>query len=381
MEETKTGGFKKWIWIVVVIVIAVIIIIVSLSQKTNKQSLTYSIGAVLPLSAGAANIGVPFQQGMQQAVDEVNKAGGINGNKVVLYVEDGQFEGSKSVSAVQSLLSTHNPDVFDILFNPIAQAVSPTLKSAGKPFLHWDYSHSVISQNELAYKTGFDAESGCQMLIQYAKDHAYYSKLGVLMSKTSFNDDCLAGVKKVEPGVKEYRYQFGETDFKTYLAKANADGVSTIVFVPIDPEPVQIFKQLDNLGYPINVICATAPECIYPDVSNTVSAKVLNGTLSVDFTPATFPQSEFVKQFKMSHPKEADSSSVTWAAMGYDDATIIMKAMAKCEPGESSCIAKALGTVKNYNSIIGSNGFSNRIENLSLRVVQYLNGVWVTSQQ
>jgi len=98
-----------------------VILMISLSQRTNKQSQNYSIGAVLPLSAGAANIGVPFQKGMQQAVDEVNKAGGINGNIVALYVEDGQFEGSKSVSAVQSLLSAHNPDAFDILFDPIAQ--------------------------------------------------------------------------------------------------------------------------------------------------------------------------------------------------------------------------------------------------------------------
>lgn len=373
---------KKYMWwLVGVVAVAIIIIIVFLSQKTTNQSLSYSIGAVLPLSADSANIGVPFQQGMQQAVDDTNAAGGINGSKVILYAEDGQFMGSKSVSATQSLLSAHNPDAFDILFDPIAQAVSPVLKSAGKPFLHWDYSHSVISQNELAYKTGFDAQSGCQMLIQYAKDHSYYSKLGVLMSETSFNDDCLAGIKKVEPGVKEYRYQLGEKDFKTYLAKANADGVNAIAFIPLDPEPVQIFKQLGDLGYPIKVICATAPECIYPDVANVASAKVLNGTLSVDFTPETFSQSEFVKQFKASHPNEADSTSATWAAMGYDDATIIMKAFANCKPGESSCVANALNMVKDYDSLIGSNGFSDRIEQLSLRVVQYQNGVWVNSAQ
>ena len=45
------------------------------------------IGSVLRLSIGAEH-GIPSQRGVEMAVDEVNKAGGINGRQVELIFED-----------------------------------------------------------------------------------------------------------------------------------------------------------------------------------------------------------------------------------------------------------------------------------------------------
>ena len=58
------------------------------------------LGAVLRLSVGADD-GIPGRRGVEMAVDEVNKAGGINGRKVELIVEDEKDSPAAAVNAVQ----------------------------------------------------------------------------------------------------------------------------------------------------------------------------------------------------------------------------------------------------------------------------------------
>ena len=46
------------------------------------------IGVAEALSGGAAQYGVSIRNGFQLAVDEINAAGGVNGNKIALVIED-----------------------------------------------------------------------------------------------------------------------------------------------------------------------------------------------------------------------------------------------------------------------------------------------------
>lgn len=368
---------KKQFWIVIIVAVIVFVGYGWMRLQKTSPAGEYKIGAIVPLSGNTASVGVPFSEGMKIAVEEVNKGGGVNGKPVSLSLQDGEFSGTKTVSAAEQLLATNNPDVFDVLFNLPAQAVSSVFRNAQKPFLEWDYSRSVVDANPFAFKTGFDAKTGCEALVRSAQTQHLYKKLGVLMSKTPYNQSCLEGVKNAESNVNEYWYTFGADDFKTLLGKVHQDGVDAVVLIPIDPEPVHLFKQLSDLGYPIRVICATASECIYPSVEGVASPKALEGTLSIDFLPKDFFQSQFSRIFEAKFPNQTDHPSVTWAALGYDDAMTIMAAMKNCAPGDSGCLARSLGEVKEYNSIIGSNGFQERIQNLTLREQIYENGKWV----
>ena len=49
--------------------------------------------------------GIPCRRGVEMAVDEVNKAGGINGRQVQLIVEDEKDSPASAVNAVQKLIN------------------------------------------------------------------------------------------------------------------------------------------------------------------------------------------------------------------------------------------------------------------------------------
>ena len=83
------------------------------------------IGSVLRLSVGAEH-GIPSQRGVEMAVDEVNKAGGINGRQVQVIFEDEKDSPAASVNAVQKLI---NVDKVVALVGPMT---SGGMMAAGK---------------------------------------------------------------------------------------------------------------------------------------------------------------------------------------------------------------------------------------------------------
>ena len=68
---------------------------------------TIKIGVICPMS-GTAGDGVYMEAACQLAADEINAAGGMDGLKVELYVEDDEGTAQKSVTVAQKLVNLGN---------------------------------------------------------------------------------------------------------------------------------------------------------------------------------------------------------------------------------------------------------------------------------
>jgi len=360
----------------IIAIIAVIVVVFFL----NSKSTVYRIGTILPLTGAGSNLGIPTANGMQLAVDEINKAGGINGYKVELFIQDGKLKGKDSVDAVNFLLNIKHPDIVTTLFHLPAQSISPILKKAKVPLIYEAFTRSIWKDNSYSFKAHFDSLTGCEKLIKYAKEHKRYQKLGVLMARVEYNELCLEGIKKVEPNVKEYWYTFGEKDFRTLFTKAHSDGVDALMTIGIDFEYINMFKELTELGYPIKMITATATESIFPKVIKSSSPKVLNSTLSIDFIPMSIDKSEFAKKYREKYKSKYSTiifSNYAYGAIGYEEIQYITKAMEKCKPGDRICLIEALKKVKDYRSAINSKGFNDRVLQLTTQIYDFRNDKWV----
>src|ERR1700740_841085 len=62
------------------------------------------IGTHQDLSGPIKGWGVPVSNGMKMAVEEINTAGGINGRKIKLIVEDSGYDPKKAVLASQKMV-------------------------------------------------------------------------------------------------------------------------------------------------------------------------------------------------------------------------------------------------------------------------------------
>ncbi|TIT72298.1 MAG: branched-chain amino acid ABC transporter substrate-binding protein, partial [Mesorhizobium sp.] len=57
-----------------------------------------TISVVGPMTGQLANIGDQFKQGAQAAADAINAAGGVNGNKIKIDIQDDQCDPKQAVS-------------------------------------------------------------------------------------------------------------------------------------------------------------------------------------------------------------------------------------------------------------------------------------------
>ncbi|MES2910662.1 MAG: ABC transporter substrate-binding protein, partial [Pseudomonadota bacterium] len=113
-------------------------------QGVTAQEIT--IGALGPLTGSTAFIGAPSRDGMQMAVDTINKRGGINGRKLKLVFEHA-FSPAESVAAAKKLVEQDK--VFALVLasgSTGAAAAADYVRSVGVPTYNLFGSTPVIRE-------------------------------------------------------------------------------------------------------------------------------------------------------------------------------------------------------------------------------------------
>lgn len=96
---------KRFMLLVLVVAMAVPIVLSGCSKGTTAND-TITIAAAGPMSGDGAEYGQAIADGVQLAVDEINKAGGINGKQVVLRTEDDKGDPNQAAIVAQRLVDT-----------------------------------------------------------------------------------------------------------------------------------------------------------------------------------------------------------------------------------------------------------------------------------
>ncbi|MDN5302432.1 MAG: branched-chain amino acid transport system substrate-binding protein [Thermoanaerobacteraceae bacterium] len=74
------------------------------SSQQAKSDDVIKIGTLGPLTGNTATYGISTKNGVEVAVDEVNKAGGINGKQVKLFSEDTRGDQTEAANAATKLI-------------------------------------------------------------------------------------------------------------------------------------------------------------------------------------------------------------------------------------------------------------------------------------
>jgi branched-chain amino acid transport system substrate-binding protein len=89
------------------------------------------LGAILPLSGGAASSGVWYQRGFEMGVDDVNASGGVDGIKFKAVFEDHQTQPAPAVTAFRKLVSVDKAPVVSLSWSSPTLAVLPIADQTG----------------------------------------------------------------------------------------------------------------------------------------------------------------------------------------------------------------------------------------------------------
>lgn len=310
----------------------------------NEKSNTIKLGSIGPLSGGVAVYGTEARNAIELAVEEINAAGGVNGQNFELISEDDEGNPEKSVSAYKKLVTKDGVKLIvgsltsgcTLAITPLAQAqkvvlvapaaTNPAITDAG------DYIFRAC------YTDPFQGTVGAK----FAAENLGTKRAAILYD---VGNDYSVGltdnfVKKfTEEGgeiVAKESYTTGDKDFNAQLTKiknANPD----VVYLPDYYGTVALIsKQLRAQGI-------TTPT-IGPDgwdgLAEGAGDELLNGFYSNHY--ASDSSDEKVQKFAAAYKAKFGTAPTSFAALAYDSVYMIKDAIAAAGSAEPDKVRDAL---------------------------------------
>ncbi|MBR2561651.1 MAG: ABC transporter substrate-binding protein [Eubacterium sp.] len=216
----------------------------------------FKIGAIGPLTGGAAQYGTAVCNAAELAVKEINEAGGINGYQVEYNKQDDEHDAEKSVNAYNAL-KDWGMQILDGTTTS-APCIAVAEKTAADNMFQITPSGSAVDcvKNDNVFRVCFsDPDQGIASA-DYIADNKLGTKIGIIYDSSDVYSSGIEA-KFVEEaaakGLEVYDPQAftadSKTDFSAQLQSISNAGCD-VVFLPIYyTESSIILTQADKMGY------------------------------------------------------------------------------------------------------------------------------------
>lgn len=217
---------------------------------------TIRIGAFGALTGPGYLYGKLVINGITVVFDDVNKAGGVNGRKIELVVEDDRCDPATAIASVQKLVS--QDDVFALIgggcSNPTL-AARDTIERSGVPFVVSASVHDGITtppaRNIFSMATTSTIESKAQ--VRYALEQGA-KKVAVLSMRDAWGRARYAPLmeelkaKGIKP-VADEELSPDANDATAQVLRLKQSGADTVILA-LYPKPAAVFlRDASKLGY------------------------------------------------------------------------------------------------------------------------------------
>ena len=229
---------------------------------TAHAAAPIKIGVAEALSGGAAQYGISIRNGFQMAADEINAAGGINGSKIELVIEDEQGKKDEAINAFKKLIFQ---DKAVMLFGPTlsnsAQAADPIAQAAKVvAFGTSNTADGITTIGDHVFRNSVTEADVLPVTLRVAAKVAHVKKVAVLygnddvFTKSGYDNFKKALDDQKMPVTTTETFAKGDVDFKAQLTKIKASNPDALVLSALIAEGAPIMVQARQLGLNVPVI-------------------------------------------------------------------------------------------------------------------------------
>ncbi|GHV41101.1 ethanolamine utilization protein EutJ [Synergistales bacterium] len=313
-----------------VITMTLVFLVIMVVAGCGYSAEVYKIGGIFPMTGSVAASGVYLRDGAQLAIDKYNAAGGINGHKLELVVEDSKGVPRDGIMAYKKLV-----DVDEVI------AVLPTLSSVVMALVPEINAGEVVMINTLA-KTNDLVGAGPRIFSITVPT----SRDGVAQARFAFEKlgarTAVMLYLKADTGVSYDKFICGEferlggkilsrdghdaatADYRAVLTKIKQLNPDVIFIESLYQETASIVKQARELGITAQTVSYST---VLSGQFREIAGEAANGhIISVSgFDPEDPMESvqEFVKTYKAKY----NETPIIDAAMAYDAVCMIAEAI------------------------------------------------------
>ncbi|QPI27618.1 ABC transporter substrate-binding protein (plasmid) [Sinorhizobium meliloti] len=358
-------------------------------------------GALYPFSGQLALLGEESARGLEIAVDEINAAGGIQGEKVVL-VRGDAVDNNQAIGEARRLISLEQvAAIFGTYSSARSIAASQVAELSGIPYFELGAVADEVTGRGLKYlfRTNPYAADMGKMIVDMVADKIAPGiskkpeelKIGIIYEDSSYGTSVsthqanYAKERGLNVAVSS-GYPAATVDMSSLVLELKQAGVDVVLQTSYQNDSVLFLQQANEAGYkPAAVIGGGGGYSMQP-TADAVGHDVIDGVLDVDFTQylvntkATPGLDAFVEAYNAKYGSAPRSGH---SLNNYVGAKALLEAIDKAKGFEPDTIVEAVkamdipdgATAAGYGIKFGEN---NQNERASMMGMQWQGGKLVT---
>jgi branched-chain amino acid transport system substrate-binding protein len=308
------------------------------------------IGLMAPLTGAFASEGADMRRVVELLADEVNKAGGVNGSRVEIVVQDDGSDVRTSASAASRLSTSEISAVIGTYGSAVTEA-SQNIYNRNK-ILQVATGSTAIRLSEKGLKYFFrtcprDDEQG---LVAVNTLHSLgYKNTAILHDNSAYAvglaEEIKSGLEKAAK-IKIVAYealQPNERDYNAILTRLRGTNPEAIFFTGYYPEAAMLLRQSREMGWTVPILGG--------DATNNADLLKIGGVKAIEgyrFISPPMPgdldskaATDFILAYKAKH--NALPSSI-WSVIAGDAFKVILEAIEKTGSTDSDKLSDYLHT-------------------------------------
>src|ERR1700729_2825194 len=340
---------------------------------SGAASAQIKMGVAGPITGPNAAFGAQLVQGTTQAVEDINKAGGILGQQITLEQGDDVSDPKQGVSVANKFVGDGVKLVVGHFNSGVTIPSSDVYSENGMLVITPSATNPKITDRKMwgVFRTcGRDDQQG-MLWAELARDKLKGKKIAVVHDKTTYGkglaDAALDNMHKF--GVKEVLYEgvnTGEKDYSAIVSKIKESGADYLMWSGLHTEGGLIIRQMRDQGMKTVMISGDG---ITDNEFASIGGPGVEGTLmSFGPEPRNNPAAkEIVAEFKTKGFEPEGYTLYSYAAM-----QIMKEAAEKTKSLDPKKMAEYMHSGAKFKTVIGDISYDKKGDRTNVDYVWYV---------
>lgn len=311
--------------------------------------------------SGAAEHGLSGRYGVEAAVEDINKSGGLLGRKVVLINRDDTGQPPKSIQNMNELIDSEK----------VVAVIGPTNSGNALAWLHLPQQKKIPVISHVA--TGTDITKRYEkeaknyifrvsmvdreqiaLIVAYAVKASKTKKIGLLGDSTGYGQGGMkdsADILKLHGVTPVASEKFGpkDTDMTSQLSKVRDAGADTVIVYSLADANAQVLKSMEKINY-FPITLGSWANVATPLVNIAGNKLAENMIFAASTTETSNERAKALNTRILA--KEKKLPVFVTAAQGYDAAMLLAAAIRKAGSTDGEKMQAALESLDGVQGVI-----------------------------
>ena len=225
----------------------------AMSGETRAEELV--IGVINPFTGPGADLGISSRQGLEPAVEEINRAGGVLGRQIKLVFRDDESNPQKAVAAARELAQRQKAVVIvGANLTHVAMAVSPVINQLKLPFMVMGTGNAVIDPKTFPYsfRTSVSNDIEAAVVVDYVSKR--FKAPGIIVDATAYGQSGESSLRKhlTEHGMKPVaveKFNLSDIDMTGQVNALKEAGADVMLVWGLGGPLAYLARSADRAGF------------------------------------------------------------------------------------------------------------------------------------